>query len=222
MNFAFNLLVRPFPGMELLSKFLGHWLASRRTTKQLVALVLANPESGFVKEKMLSLLPYWHFRSGDAVLFTFFGYVDSGDVLSERKELAASDFRIDLFVKAIEEIEAATSIQYTGRTMLVLTVAELRGSEIYFDYDWVLDFDIEGLINDGAISDVRVLFEDVIRLAKAHPADDALWAITDDISDEGKHEAFMGVAEHYVPFLKSARKVAQAHTQFRVRNRNRR
>jgi hypothetical protein len=87
------------------------------------------------------------------------------------------------------------------------------------DCEWVLDFDIEGLLKDGAISDIRVLFEDVIRLAKAHPADDAVWAVSDALSDDGKNEAFMAIAETYVPFIKNARHIAKANTRFRVRDR---
>ena len=203
--------------MRRLRMFLDEWMTQRHLTKQLVSIVLANPQFEFVERKMLPIVDYWHLRSRDAVLFAFLGYAIS----PESQFPASATFDPTLFNEAIEEIERGTSILYTGRTMLVLTVAKKEEWEVQFDYDWVLDFDIEGLIAEGAISDIRVLFEDLIRLAKAHPADDALWAFENKASDEGKHEAFMGVAEQYIPFLKNARKVAQAHTRFRVRKRSR-
>lgn len=195
--------------------------SSKHGRKRLIALVLANPEHRFVKDNILPMLEEWHFRSGEAVVFAFFGYKSppfsataNGNVVR-----ATPEFSAHLYVEALVTLEAATAIQYTGRTMLVLTAAELTNSHVRLDYEWVLDFDIEGLVKAGAIDDVRVLFEQIVRLAKRHPADDALWAIRDDLSDDMKHEAVMNIAQSYIPFLQKSREVANAHTTFRVRDR---
>ena len=195
---------------------------SATAQKQLVGLVLANPEDAFVKNEMLPRLRQWHFSSGTALFFMFFGYTTppfqesgtDGDLVS-----AVPEFNDRFFVQAIEWIESKSSINYSGRTMVVLTAVQVSSSGIQLDFDWVLDFDIEGLIKSGVIEDIRVLFQQLINLAKAHPADDALWAIGDELSDNIKHEAFMSAVAKYIPFVTNAREISKAHTAFRVRDR---
>jgi len=216
-------LMARFPAnFPALLEAIGQKLAKQKQRRSLTALVLAHPADDFVTDQVLPRLRFWHLRSGDAVDFVFFGYstppFKDGQDGMLIPQLAEFDDR--MFIQAIEHLEATTTVTYSGRTMLLLTVAEMVGEVTLFNFDWVVDFDIEGLIKDGAIADVRTLFEDIIRLAKHHPADDSIWMISESLSDDGKSDAFMSLAEQYVPFLKNAREVAKAHTRFRVRSRN--
>ena len=64
-----------------------------------------------------------------------------------------------------------------------------------------------------------MLFEQIIKLAEEHPADDTIWSIKDELSDEGISEAYFTIAEKYVPLVKSFREIAKANMRFRVRDR---
>jgi hypothetical protein len=207
------------PSLLDLPRLLGSHL-SAEDPKVLVALVLANADTSFVKQHILPLVPYWHFRSGKSVLFFFLGYVPKAiEHKNDSSPLFHSVFRPELFVQSIESLESDTSIRYTGRTMLVLTTAEYVESCPRLNHSWVLDFDLEGLLIEKVVSDVRIVFEDIIRLAKRHPADDAVWLISDGLSENEKNEAYLNVAQKYLPFLKNARELIRAHTRIKVRDR---
>ena len=175
-----HLMARFPPNFPALLEAIGHQLARKKQRRSLTALVLAHPADEFVTSQILPRLRFWHLRSGDAVDFVFFGYTTppfkEGMDGSLIPQLAAFDD--GLFIQALERLEATTTVTYSGRTMLLLTVAEMVGNVTLLNFDWVVDFDIEGLVKDGAIADVRTLFEDIIRLAKGHPADDSVWMIS--------------------------------------------
>jgi len=46
-----------------------------------------------------------------------------------------------------------------------------------------------------------------------------MWAVSDALSDDEKSDAYMAIAENYIPFIKNAKAIAKAHTRFRVRDR---
>jgi hypothetical protein len=204
----------------LFREYVGRRLQKASTNRVLVGLVLANAADDFVKKHVTPSLPYWHYRSGDSAIFVFFGYSVPPFVFGlETTKEQPPTFKAKDFAESVGMVESQSSLQYSGRTTLILTTAYHEGGDGFLDYEWVLDFDIEGLLEQKVIPDVRVLFEDIIRLAKACPADDAVWRISERISDAEKSDAYFSIAGKYIPFLTNARELVKAHTRARVQDR---
>ena len=110
--------------------------------------------------------------------------------------------------------------------MLILLVAvrPLDGSpeRLAFtdlDTEWVVDFDLEGLIEDKVVPDVRVFFEQLIRWAKNEEASDVLWLARDSAEGNGWTDAINVLADKYIPGAEAARILFKAHTTIRPRDR---
>jgi hypothetical protein len=82
----------------------------------------------------------------------------------------------------------------------------------------VIEFDLEGAIEDKLFPDVGVAFESIIRLAKEYPLDAALWEIRDGFQAEAAEEAVRSAFQKYVPVPDGVKKYVLSRFTFRVKD----
>ena len=190
----------------------------------LVAIVLAQRSHPFASDNILPLVPYWHYRSDDSMLFVFPGYMGSPSDIGSRYASVISNpdvFSEVSFVEVLRRLEAETSFRYSGRTTVILTVA-IRGQEnesAHLDTSAFLDFDLEGAIKDGLIDDARVAFESIIAVARDYQGDAALWGAKAGLQEGFEEEALLGLFEKYLPVPKGVKTYLRGRLTFRVKDR---
>jgi hypothetical protein len=159
----------------------------RGTNSKLVGILLCHPGSPLAKSEILSHLPYFHVRSGDAIDFFCAGYgaywppeyyADQAPVARiQDQEWLFSDIA---FNEVIEELEIESKWKYSGETELLLIPAmKTSDGHISFVYETTGVFNLEKMANDKAFTSVRAFFGDIIRFAKSNSSNDPSWVFSD-------------------------------------------
>lgn len=166
--------------------------------KSLAVMIFANPERDFVKSTMVPLFKYLNYRSGN-LLIRVPGYQVDQPV--EATDAAAvPTFNNERYVRSIAHFEKLTGLSFAGRTAIVLFVQRTRLSGLtQADFSYLLQIDIEGLLNAHVIDKVEGFFEELIQIAQKEVADDAIFATKDAVKGPAIESSILGaISSHFL------------------------
>ncbi len=142
-----------------------------------IGILLAQPNSNFVKDEILNRIEYYYMRSFDNIDFYFPGY---GAYWPEYKYPDKKDickinnvnwsYSTQSFIGFIEKLEKKSKFKYSGETELL--VIKYSGGKL--DFSEVLIFWLDRMVKDEIIYSVPSFFEKLFRtFNKAHYVSEA-------------------------------------------------
>jgi len=204
----------------------GRYLRWAKRERGLIGIVIAHPQRKFAADNILPMIPYWHYRSDQSMLFVFPGFIGDPDAIGdEHFDVPSSHphFSEPAFVEVIDVFERNSSFEFTGRTSLLLVVGVRQKNDprAELDFSAVMDFDIEEVISKKFAADAGVVFEQVIRAAKELQADDALWGASQTLKGDLVQEGVLQLVEKYLPIPSGVKESVRKSVAFRVSDRRR-
>lgn len=192
----------------------------QRPKRKVFAVVLAQPQASFAKNEIFPFTTFWNSRSADHIDFLFPGFPAG----------SFAQFDDVAFNEVVEWFEAHfDGFEWSGRTTMVLFASlppSVGGLSSAIDRSAFVFFDLEGLIKDALLPEPRQFFESLIKLAKDHPGDDALWEFRNDVVDgtdganvlESVTTALTDTLRKYIALPKGLGNSVKARRFLQVRN----
>jgi hypothetical protein len=202
---------------DLLNLLMVH-MSADGPHQRLLALVIANPRDPFGDNDIFGLMPYWHHRSAEKLLFILPGYKVTETFASGRRP----EFDEQQFARFLDWLEGNTTIEYRSQAIVLLVVATRHRNNGRWSLDWtsVFQMNVEELLNQGLIPNVKTVFEALILLAKRHRAADDVMVELKDALKGFSVEANLGTALASIFRLDktadAAVKIARANMHFRI------
>jgi len=173
---------------------------------QLCGLLLARPETTFVRNEILEHLDYFHTRS-ERTMFYCAGYSlappTSNSPIVARAGNTAWTYSNVRFVAVIKSLEQRTRWRFSGGTDLVLAnvlTAPTEGDGVpIIDISTAVAWNLERLVREEAIGSVRELLEQVFRYASSFKGDDPAWGISDSFAASGIKSALGRLVVSFLP-----------------------
>lgn len=212
---------------------LAGFMFDQRLKRCLVVVVFANADDRYVKDNILDLIPYWHFRSSSYVAFAFLGYEPkpsfegvpaSNDCIDD--QYWKGDFRTSNFVKSIESFEKNLDRKYSGQCSVIICRATSHHSQkdeqgmsqitSTIDTSSVIEFDLEKAQKEKLIEAPKTLFEEIIRFAKENSETPDQWLLSDRLGVKALGSAVFDSILQYLP--SGVRKAFKAADYYRIRS----
>ncbi len=192
--------------------------------RKIVAIILAHPRHRFAAINIFPHIGQWNTRSKNYLLILFPGF--QRRLTDTASDEALESFSEVSFNSVVEWCESnIEDFVYSGRTMVVLFSTQplvstaMRASPL--DNTAIVSFDLEQLVEERVFEESRVFFESLIALAKAHPGDDPLWELKDNVVNAHTESAIvntiLGTLEKYIKIPDSFRASVRARRALRVR-----
>ena len=154
---------------------------------KLIGILLAHPNAPLPKKEIISMLPHFHMRSGEAIDFFCVGYgaywppehyADQNIVTN----IEGTDwlFSEQAYSDIIDELESSSKWKYSGETELLLISALKEAEELVLDFSTAIVCNLEVMSKDGAFSSVRAFFNDLFNYAKKQSTINPTWGLSDD------------------------------------------
>lgn len=171
------------------------------TTVTLIGLLFARPLSEVAKSQIIPHLDYFHRRSGERCDFRCAGYQEVETPGSDRISVGDRMWRFDAdeFMKAVEEVERATTWQYSGGTELVLLNAKKRDSSVTLDASSAVVCQLDMMLAEKAIVSVETFVEQIFRYANEHTSEDPAWGFSDSSGKTLAKSALYHLAVAFLP-----------------------